>query len=325
MSTNDDVVEPADPNIKPTPYGARIGDVEFIWARNSKEFLFSNSILIHGPGWQHPSGQHDKPVIVDPSASFTYIEQLAQSHRIHMVLNTHYHGDHRSLNHLFTGAIYAAHENDAPAIADFKEYARISVEDQTSFYFEWMQGVFKKYQIVDCPVAVKFKDGDVIDTGSEKIHIVHIPGHTPGHSALYFEKADLLYTADIDLTPYGPWYANIVSDIAAFKKSIQKVRDIQCRYYVPSHGERIYDRERFLEKLERYNAHFASREGKILELLKEKPQDMATLCSHGIVYKQASLIDPLKCFFQLKMVEKHLEDFVKKGVVKEEGGVFLLK
>jgi hypothetical protein len=44
--------------IIPTEYGSRIGDVEFIWARNSKEFLFANSIYIRG----NPS------FIIDPSA-----------------------------------------------------------------------------------------------------------------------------------------------------------------------------------------------------------------------------------------------------------------
>jgi len=55
--------------IKQTEYGSQIGDVEFIWARNSKEFLFANSIYIRGK----PS------IIVDPSATFTYIDRLAST------------------------------------------------------------------------------------------------------------------------------------------------------------------------------------------------------------------------------------------------------
>ena len=284
-------------NFLESEHSTRVGDVEFIWARNSKEFLFSNSILVHG----------DNPVIIDPSASFTYIEQIAQSGQVKTVLNTHYHGDHRSLNQLFgQKAIYASHELDALPISDIHEYHKVSDGDPDSFYSHWIRDVFKQYKIVECPVSLKLKEGDSIDTGSEKIRIVHLPGHTAGHIGLYFENIDLLYTSDIDLTPHGPWYANVLSNIDDFKKSIARVKNWECRHYVTSHGERLYDRETFLKKVERYEKHFDERDEHILEVLKNGPCDMAALCSNGIVYKQSSLIDPLKCYFQFKMVEKHI-------------------
>jgi len=295
--------------ITQTENGSRIKDVEFIWARNSKEFLFANSVLIHG----------SKPVIVDPSASFTYISDLADSRYVKTVLNTHYHGDHRSLNHLFNDVHFASHENDAQAISDFDHYATIAVQDEKSFYLQWIKEIFKKYKIIDCPVSVKLKDGDILDTGGEKIRIISIPGHTPGHIALYFEEADTLFCSDIDLTPFGPWYANVVSDIGLFKESIQKIRKFECRYYVPSHGERIYERDKFLEKLDRYYSAFDARDSKILELLKEKTMELDELCSNGIVYRSGSLNDPLKCYFQMEMVRKHIELFVHKGLVQRDG------
>lgn len=300
--------------IEQTEHGSRIKDVEFIWARNSKEFLFANSVLIHGK----------KPVMVDPSASFTYISQLAESKYVRTVVNTHYHGDHRSLNHLFRDVYFASHEDDAQAISDFDYYSTIAAQDDRSFYIEWIRQVFKKYKIVDSPVSIKLKDGDILETGSERIRIVSIPGHTPGHIALYFEEADALFCSDIDLTPYGPWYANVVSDIELFKKSVQKIRKFQCRYYVPSHGERIYEREQFLEKLDRFEFAFEARDQKILGLLQEKPMELDELCSHGIVYRKGSLNDPLKCYFQMEMVRKHLELLERDGLVKRVEGVFVI-
>lgn len=292
------MTSPVAEQIQQSEDSLRVGNVEFIWARNSREFLFSNSILIHG----------DKAILVDPSASFTFIERLAQSGQIHTVLNTHYHGDHRSLNQLFgQKVIYASHELDARAISDMREYHKVSDGDPDSFYSKWIEDTFKQYKIVECPVSLKLKEGSILNTGGEKICVVHLPGHTPGHIGLYFESIDLLYISDIDLTPHGPWYANIYSNIDDFKKSIARVKNWECRYYVTSHGERLYDRETFLKKMERYEKHFDEREERILDFLKKGPCDMATLCSQGIVYKQSSLIDPLKCYFQFKMVEKHIE------------------
>lgn len=293
-------------------HSARIKDVELIWARNSKEFLFANSLLIHGI----------KPVIVDPSANFTYIEAWAATRSIHMVLNTHYHADHRALNQLFKKAVFASHEADADAISDINHYLKEFVGEPDSMYANWIRDIFKKYKIVDCPVTVKFKDGDVIDTGGELIEIVGLPGHTPGHIGLYFHNADLFFLSDIDLTPHGPWYANKVSSIEDFKASLKKARARECKYYVTSHGERIYDRDTFLKKLERFEAAFEKREQKILEMLSEKPKDLAELCSQGIVYKTSALKDNLRCYFQLKMVEKHLVALLNDKKIIEENGVY---
>lgn len=298
-----------------TEHSSRLGAVEFIWARNSKEFLFSNSILVHG----------ERPVIVDPSASLTLIEQIAQTRTVKTVLNTHYHGDHRSLNQLFRGdVVFASHEADAGPISDHREYARVSDSDPNSPYSQWTLDVFKKYKIVECPVSLKLKEGDVLDTGEERIRIVHAPGHTPGHCALYFESADLLYLSDIDLTPYGPWYANVVSDLEQFKESVARVRTFECSHYVPSHGERIYDRQTFLEKIDRYARHFAERDEKILDLVKTGPIDMAALCSQGIIYKTLSLSDPLKAYFQFQMVEKHIARLVATGALAWDGEMLVL-
>lgn len=293
-----------------TEFGTKLKDVEFIWARNSKEFLFSNSILIHG----------DKPVLVDPSASFTSIERLAHTNYVHTVLNTHYHGDHRSLNQLFKSRVYfASHEKDALAISDTLEYNKISDGDPNSFYSKWIRSTFKKYKIVECPVSIKLKDQDVIETGAERIHIIHIPGHTPGHLALYFENANALFISDIDLTPHGPWYANVFSSIEEFKASIEKVKNFDCDFYITSHGERIYDQEKFLKKLERYATHFENRDSKIIDIVKAEPCDLGTLCSHGIVYKKLSLTDSLKCYFQFRMVEKHVNAFIKQEILAKDG------
>ena len=297
-----------------TEHGAQIGEVEFIWAKNSKEFLFANSILIHG----------DEPIIIDPSASFTYCDQLAKRRYVKTVLNTHYHADHRALNHLFLDATYASHEADAEAISSFYEYKKLAAENPDSYYLHWLENIFKQYKIVDCPVTLKLKDGDKLSTGTESVQIISLPGHTPGHIGAYFEKADALFISDIDLTPHGPWYANIASDINAFKSSIKRLKNFECTYYVPSHGERVYDRETFLTKLERFAAQFDKREEKILSLLKEKPLNLIDMCKESIVYKQSSLKDPLMFYFQLQMVCKHIELFEKERKVPRNGDLIYL-
>ena len=302
-------------HIEQTEHGSRIGSVEFIWARNSKEFLFANSIYIKG----------STSYIVDPSATFTYIESLAMSHAVDVVLNTHYHGDHRSLNGLFKNAVYAAHELDAPAIRDNITYEKCADTDLNSFYTEWRKQVFKQYRIVDCPVSVLYQGGEVLSTGDEEIELVHIPGHTPGHLALHFKNINTLFVSDIDLTPYGPWYANVSSNINDFISSVEKIKKIQADYYVTSHGERIYEPEKFHEKLDRFYRHFFDREEKILEFLSAGPKKIEDLLLEGIVYRRQALVDPLKYYFQWKMIEKHLDKLLLENKIIVEDAVYSIK
>lgn len=298
-----------------TEYGARIGDVEFIWAKNSKEFLFANSIFIRGK----PS------FLVDPSATFTYLDRLSSAHEVDIVLNTHYHGDHRSLNSLFKDVIFASHEKDAPAIRDYQTYDKWCDDNPSSPYAIWRKGVFEEYHITDCPVSQLYTGDELIETDTTQIQLVHIPGHTPGHLALHFKNIRCLYLSDIDLTPYGPWYANVVSHIEDFKASVEKVKKIEADYYVSSHGERIYTPEKFHERIDRFARHFSERDEKILELLKTGPKTIDELGSEGIVYRRAALVDPLKAYFQYLMILKHLTSFIEKGVVGQDGEVYILK
>ncbi|MBX7149000.1 MBL fold metallo-hydrolase [bacterium] len=298
-----------------TEHGSKIGDVEFIWARNSKEFLFANSIYIQGS----PS------IIVDPSATFTYIEELAMSQSVNMVLNTHYHADHRSLNGLFNNVIFASHEADAAAIRDHATYEEFADSDPNSFYSQWRKQFFQKYHISDCPVSQLYKGNELIETDTTQIQLVHIPGHTPGHMALHFKNISTIFISDIDLTPYGPWYANVVSDIEEFKKSVEKVMAIEADYYVTSHGERIYDREKFLEKIKRFHAYFDDRDSKIMDLLNDGPKDLATIASHGIIYRKMLLQDPLKAYFEWLMVEKHLNRLVLNNHLIKDGDLYYIK
>lgn len=298
-----------------TTYGSQIGDVEFIWARNSKEFLFANSILIKGK----PS------IIVDPSATFTYIDALASSKTVDMVLNTHYHGDHRSLNGLFKNSVFASHELDAPAIRSYEVYEKYNDNNPESVYSIWRKMVFEQNHIVDCPVSKLFKGDELIETDTTQIQLVHIPGHTPGHMALWFKNISCLYLSDIDLTPYGPWYANVESNLDDFIQSVKKVKKIEVDHYVTSHGERIYDREKFLEKITRFENCFEDRDNKIIDFLKNGPQIREQIASEGIVYKRLALSDPLKAYFQWQMVGKHLERLIKLKVIEQDGEYYKIR
>ncbi len=59
------------------------------------------------------------------------------------------------------------------------------------------------------------KDGEILDLGSVTVEVLHCPGHSPGSLSFYFREPQVLFLGDTDLTPFGPWYGDIYSDIDA--------------------------------------------------------------------------------------------------------------
>ena len=283
--------------IEETENGILIGPAEFIWAKNAKEFFFSNSIVIHEP----------ELLVVDPSANFSFFEKLASQNKVRTVLNTHYHIDHRSLNHLFIRhAHFLCHELDKPAILSFDNYLRYADTNQDSSYVMWLKGIFSSLEIQKQIIHETLKEGDLLPIEGIQVRVLHLPGHTPGHIGLHFENLGILYISDIDLTPMGPWYANLSSDIDQFLHSIERIRNMKVDYYITSHGERVYERERFLEKLDRFEMAFTKREEKILETLQNGSKNLEELSQVGIIFKLSQLGDPLEPCCEPPMIQKHL-------------------
>ncbi|WP_240152055.1 MBL fold metallo-hydrolase [Streptomyces mobaraensis] len=55
------------------------------------------------------------------------------------------------------------------------------------------------FHVRDRPDATVFEDGAVFDLGGHAVTVVHLPGHTPGHSGFLIEPDGFLFVADIDL------------------------------------------------------------------------------------------------------------------------------
>ena len=58
--------------------------------------------------------------------------------------------------------------------------------------------------------------GDIIRLGDTEIKVLHTPGHTPGHLSFFIPEHRLLFTADVDLTRFGPFYGHDFANINDF-------------------------------------------------------------------------------------------------------------
>jgi glyoxylase-like metal-dependent hydrolase (beta-lactamase superfamily II) len=94
------------------------------------------------------------------------------------------------------------------------------------------------------PVAElrEFGDGEVLDVPGAP-RVIHMPGHTPGHCALFFEKKGALFTGDglVTLDPptgaTGPRIVSAATDIAQARDSLSQISGVKASLLLGSHGE----------------------------------------------------------------------------------------
>jgi len=68
------------------------------------------------------------------------------------------------------------------------------------------------------------------------IECVGTPGHSPSHTAFYFPKEKILFTGDMGVDRFGPWYGWTDCDLRELIASILKLRSLDVRVLLTSHG-----------------------------------------------------------------------------------------
>jgi glyoxylase-like metal-dependent hydrolase (beta-lactamase superfamily II) len=78
------------------------------------------------------------------------------------------------------------------------------------------------------------KDNDIIDLGDRKLHVLHTPGHSPGHMCFFEEATGYLFTGD--LIYLGELFAFFPStDPLAYMKSIKRLLPLPMKRILPAH------------------------------------------------------------------------------------------
>ena len=151
------------------------------------------------------------------------------THRVRVVVNTHYHGDHTEGNAHFRqlGATVIAHRNVAvqaakdTTIADWDNWHRTPL----------------------APAAMPTKavdDSSAFDFGAERVVLLHAPrAHTDGDLLVWLPRANVLHIGDIlevGAPPFIDWWAggSLRGMVATIDRVLALVNDRTT--IVPGHG-----------------------------------------------------------------------------------------
>ncbi len=100
------------------------------------------------------------------------------------LINTHAHIDH------VVGNQYVQATYDVPLALHQQEIPILQAADQ----YAAMYG-FTAYQPIEAEKLLTA--GDTIQLGNESLSVLHVPGHSPGHLALYSQQAKLCLCGDV--------------------------------------------------------------------------------------------------------------------------------
>ncbi|EHQ87942.1 Zn-dependent hydrolase, glyoxylase [Desulfosporosinus youngiae DSM 17734] len=254
-------------------------------------------------------------VLVDTGYGHDRIEEIIRSGQVDVIINTHYHLDHVFGNKYFPQAKIWAHTLDAPALRSVEQFQAYTGLNETLGPDPLLfPGGPSSYEIDE-----ELEDGDVLWFGSVSLQVIHTPGHTPGHIALFEPKSGVLFSGDIDLSPFGPWYGNLRSDLEMFMESIRRLINLKPKVLATSHSGIVTDN--IPERLKEYLNKFELREEQILQQLGVS-KTIEELVDRRIIYHRFPEPEKLYRFFEEVMVRKHLQYLIRQGKVYESNQRF---
>lgn len=239
-----------------------------------------------------------------------------------LVVLGHVHEDHMAGLHRLPNASVYAHEFDVDAARSWPGLERhygISPGVAGAMYDK----IRREFHYVERPDAIAYRDGECWELGAARIRAIHMPGHTSGHSVLLVESEGLAFIGDIDLSGFGPYYGDATSDLAAFRRTLARLPDIDARIWVTSHHRGVYtDRGRFLEALSAFAAKIEERSDRLAAMLREAPKTLEQLVALRLLYP-VDYDEPWIDDAERRTISQHLDELIAaQRVLVDDAGRF---
>lgn len=211
------------------------------------------------------------------NALYTALEDLGLSLDLATLIVTHLHSDHSGLaaelnqsgTVVMTGRVDGEMINEMTKDSYWEAFAkRADMMDLRKDGVTFGGHPGYKY----CPKnPIKFKslvEGDLLKMGQYSFEVIDIPGHTPGHIALYDKNHKIMISGDHVLDPITPNIAfwgfewNILD---VYMKSLDKVRAMDLGKILPSHRKIIENHQERIDQLKEHHQERLEEVGRIIE------------------------------------------------------------
>jgi len=296
--------------------------VHLVRGENNARFPEANALLI----------DDEILTLVDAGSSMRNIETSLRDlgysiSDIERIVLTHFHIDHKGhaadIQKIASCEI-VCHELAVDGVETFQGMVDYYGIEGHKYYSDWRNLIDSRFGHVtsDYTVTSTFSDGETINCGEIDLLSIHLPGHTIDHTCFGINDLETLFLVDIDLSRFGPWYGNKVSDIEEFKKSVDRVIEMNPKIGISSHL--INPVEEGLDaRLRSFRAIFDEREQRILDNIAKGIATIEKLSKVPTIYPRIPM--DVYYIFEMFMLKKHIELLKSDGKIREESGRFIIE
>jgi hydroxyacylglutathione hydrolase len=281
------------------------GPITFVPGRQGGRYPYCHSLVV---------AQGAETWVVDPAADKDYFRKLARTRRVTGVFLSHFHEDHQKYNEFFPQARFYGPLLDEEAFTSMEAIFRFMGITNPRFQDYWRRTLIQEFHFRPLANFTPYFPGQLFQLGEVILEIIPAPGHTPGHSCFHFPGQQLLFLADVDLTPFGPWYGDAASDLEAFDATLTDLRTFAARTYLTAHEQGIFTPAEFQAALAAFHQVLGQREARLLEAL-TTPQSLARLVARRLIYGKAKQPRFVYDHMEGQMVAKHLDRLLRRGLI----------
>ena len=141
------------------------------------------------------------------------------------------------------------------------------------------------------------------------------PGHSPGHFSFYFSKEKILFSGDMGLDRFGPWYGWPDCDLEGIVQSIDRLSRLDLDLILTSHGG-VINKEDIPGAWQSSLFSLLKRERRILDQM-DAGLSQEEILKNGVFYPVTSTAPPPMVRF-LEMWDKTMLDHHLK-VIRQGG------
>ncbi|MCD4720163.1 MAG: MBL fold metallo-hydrolase [Desulfobacula sp.] len=259
--------------------------------------------------------QSKNKVLIDMNMGAKITPGLIEEEKPDVAIITHYHLDH---------SIWIRHVNSCSDAVVFIPEAEEPYLTSLDFVIEHTAGPFgmsekwkdfvenrlgyKPLKVYEC-----YNEQTTLKDMAPEIVLVQTPGHSPSHTSFYFPDEKILFSGDMGLDRFGPWYGWADCNIKQIVESILRLDGMDVKLILTSHGGML---KKGIQQAWALCIHqIQQREEKIIQKLEAGISKQDIIRQGVFFFDKEKVQDPMRSFLNMwdTAMYNHHEALIKEG------------